>query len=95
MKARAPKMNLKRINRVYEVADAIASRKFNDRLEMSTTYTLAAMILAMDKAHCKINYEKWFDLFAEIYPELIKDPVPYIQEASRIVDADIEIHFVG
>ena len=71
----------------------IAQRRFDDRLEMSTTYTLAAMILAMDKAHCKINYEKWFDYFAEIYPEIVKDPEPYVKQAGEIVDADIEIHF--
>ncbi len=83
----------KRLNRVYAAADMVAARKFNDRLEMSTTYTLAAMIIAMDRAHCKVNYEKWFDLFCEIYPELIKDPMPYIKQAGEIVDADIEVHF--
>lgn len=87
----------KRVNRVYTVAEMIAKKEFNKRLEMSTTWTLAAMILAMDKAHCKVNYEKWFEYFRDIYSELIASDTPsaYVQQAGEIVDADIEIHFEG
>lgn len=88
-----PKFSQKRFNRVYAAADMIAQMQFNRRLEMSTTWTLAAMIIAMDKAHCKINYDKWFDLFAEIYPNVVNNPDPYVKQAGEIVDADIEIHF--
>lgn len=85
----------KRVNRVYTVAEMIAKKEFNRRLEMSTTWTLAAMIIAMDKTHCKVNYDKWFDAFKAIYSELIasSNPSEYVQEAGHIVDADIEIHF--
>lgn len=67
----------------------------NKNLELSTTFTLAAMILAMDKAHVKVNYDKWFQYFAEIYPELLQsdDPVGYIKRAEDIVGAEIEIHW--
>lgn len=87
----------KRVNRVYTVAEMIAKKEFNRRLEMSTTWTLAAMILAMDKAHCKVNYEKWFEYFRDIYSELIASDTPsaYVMQAGEIVDADIEIHFEG
>ena len=93
MTKKRPMIKHKRVNRVFTAADAIAQRRFDDRLEMSTTFTLAAMILAMDKAHCKINYDKWFDLFKDIYPEVLADPDPHIKQAGEIVDADIEIHF--
>lgn len=85
----------KRVNRVYTVAEMIAKKEFNRRLEMSTTWTLSAVILAMDKAHCKVNYEKWFEYFRDIYSELIASDTPsaYVQQAGEIVDADIEIHF--
>lgn len=85
----------KRVNRVYTVAEMIAKKEFNRRLEMSTTWTLASMILAMDKVHAKINYDKWFESFKEIYAELIASDTPsaYVQQAGEIVNADIEIHF--
>lgn len=76
-----------------QVASRFAAEEFNRRLEISTTWTLAGVILAMDAAHCKVNYDKWFDKFAEIYPELIKDPEPYVKQAEQIADADIEIHW--
>ena len=87
----------KRVNRVYTVAEMIAKKEFNRRLEVSTTWVLASMILAMDKVHAKINYDKWFDAFKAIYSELIASDTPsaYVQQAGEIVDADIEIHFEG
>ena len=85
----------KRINRVYTVAEMIAKKEFNRRLEMSTTWVLASVVLAMDRAHCKVNWEKWFDYFRFIYSELISsdNPSEYVKQAGEIVDADIEIHF--
>lgn len=87
----------KRVNRVYTVAEMIAKKEFNKRLELSTTWVLASMILALDKAHAKINYEKWFEIFKAIYSDLIAsdNPTEYVQQAGEIVDADIEIHFEG
>ena len=90
---------MNRKQRIYAAHQAIASRfaaeEFNRRLEISTTWVLAGMILAMDQAHCKVNYEKWFGRFAEIYPEILKDPEPYVRQAEKIADADIEIHWEG
>lgn len=71
----------------------MAERAMSEHLEISTTFVLAAVILAMDRAHCKVNYDKWFRYFAEIYPELLNDPVPHVKEAEKIIDADIEIHW--
>ena len=85
----------KRVNRVYTVAEMIAKKEFNRRLELSTTWVLASVVLAMDRAHCKVNWEKWFDYFKDIYSELIssENPTAFVQQAGEIVDADIEIHF--
>ena len=87
------KFPTKRINRVYEAAQILARQEFDRKLELSTTFVLAGVILAMDKAHVKVNYDKWFAYFAEIYPELIKDPVPCIKQAEEIIGGDIEIHW--
>ena len=73
----------------------MAAHASNTNLELSTTFVLAAVILAMDKAHCKVNYDKWFGNFAEIYPQLLQaeSPIPYIKKAEEIAGAEIEIHW--
>ena len=84
---------MNRKQRQVELFRQMAIQASNRNLELSTTFTLAAVVLAMDKAHVKVNYDKWFAYFAEIYPELIKDPVPCIKQAEEIIGGDIEIHW--
>ena len=86
---------MNRKQRQVELFRRMAVEATNRNLEMSTTFVLAGVILAMDKAHCKVNYDKWFQYFAEIYPELLQsdDPVWYIKRAEDIVGAEIEIHW--
>ena len=79
--------------KLIEVARQIASQEFNRKLEISTTYCVAAMIIAMDKAHAKVNYDKWFESFAEIYPEVCSEPHAYIRQAEEIAGVEIDIGF--
>ena len=92
-----PPMSLKRQRRLYAAHQAVASRfaadEFFSRLEMSTVWVLSAVIIAMEDSHCKVNYEKWYKRFAEVYPELIKDPQPFLDKAAEIVGEPIEIHW--
>lgn len=84
---------MNRKQRMIAAYRAIASKAVDAKLEYSTTYVLAALVIAMDKAHAKVNHDKWFQAFAEIYPELLKDPMPYIKRAEEIAGMDIEIHW--
>jgi len=86
---------LNRKQRQVELFRQMAIQASNRNLELSTTFTLAAVVLAMDKAHCKVNWDKWFANFAEIYPELLQadSPIPYIRKAEDIIGGDIEIHW--
>lgn len=83
----------KRQNRLLYAVERVASEEFNRRLEMSTTFCVAAMVIAMNRAHCKVNWEKWFSAFAETYPMVLKDPQPHIKMAEDIAGMDIEIHW--
>lgn len=87
---------MNRKQRQVELFRQMAIQASNRNLELSTTFTIASVILAMDEAHCKINYDKWFDNFARIYPELLQaeSPVPYIRKAEEIIGGEIEIHWV-
>lgn len=84
---------MNRKQRMIESYRAIASKAFDAQLELSTTFVVAAMILAMDAAHCKVNWDKWFSKFAEIYPTVLKNPQPYIKKAEEIAGGDIEIQW--
>ena len=87
---------MNRKQRQVEMFRQMAIQASNRNLELSTTFTIASVILAMDEAHCKINYDKWFDNFARIYPELLQaeSPIPYIRKAEEIIGGEIEIHWV-
>lgn len=84
---------MNRKQRMIAAYRAIASKAFDAQLEYSTTFVVAAMVIAMDKAHAKVNYDKWFQAFAETYPEVLKDPEPYLKQAEEIAGMDIEIHW--
>ena len=87
---------MNRKQRQVEMFRQMAIQASNRNLELSTTFTIASVILAMNEAHCKINYDKWFDNFARIYPELLQaeSPIPYIRKAEEIIGGEIEIHWV-
>ena len=86
---------MNRKQRQVEIFRRMAVEATNRNLELSTTFTIASVILAMNEAHCKINYDKWFDNFARIYPELLQaeSPIPYIRKAEEIIGGEIEIHW--
>ena len=86
---------MNRKQRQVEIFRRMAVEATNRNLELSTTFVLAAVVLAMDKAHCKVNWDKWFNNFAEIYPQLLQaeSPIPYIRKAEEIAGAEIEIHW--
>lgn len=84
---------MNRKQRMVAAIRAMASQEFSRNLEWSTTYCVAAMVLAMDAAHCKVNWDKWFKAFSELYPQVLADPMPYIKQAEEVADLDIEIHW--
>lgn len=86
---------MNRKQRQVEIFRRMAVEATNRNLELSTTFVLSAVVLAMDKAHCKVNWDKWFANFAEIYPQLLQaeSPIPYIRKAEEIIGGEIEIHW--
>lgn len=86
---------MNRKQRQVEIFRLMAVKATDRNLEMSTTFVLAAVVLAMDRAHCKVNWDKWFQYFTEIYPELIhsEQPMDYVHKAGDIIGGDIEIYW--
>ena len=86
---------MNRKQRQVEIFRLMAIKATDRNLEMSTTFVLAAVVLAMDRAHCKVNWDKWFQYFTEIYPELIhsEQPMDYVHKAGEVIGGDIEIYW--
>lgn len=86
---------MNRKQRQVEIFRLMAIKATDRNLEMSTTFVLAAVVLAMDRAHCKVNWDKWFQYFTEIYPELIhsNQPMDYVHKAGEVIGGDIEIYW--
>lgn len=88
---------MNRKQRQVELFRRMAVEATNKNLELSTTFVLASVIIAMERAHVKVNYDKWFNHFALVYPELLQsdDPVAYIKQAEDIIGGEIEIHWTS
>ena len=86
------------MNRKQRLAEAhrkLASRAFNEQLELSTTFTVAAMILALSEMNVEVDYDKWIDAFQKIYQSVLLDPMKYMKLAEDAAGGAIEFHFVS
>ena len=72
---------------------AIADKAVDAHMEYKTTFILSGVILAMDAAHCKVNYERFLEQFAKLYPLVLKDPDGMRRRAEEIADMELEIHW--
>lgn len=84
---------MNRKQRMITAYRQLAVKELDAHMEYSTIFVLAACILAMEKLHAKVNYDKWFKYFAEMYPEVLHDPDPMIKKAQDIAGGDLEIHW--
>ncbi len=84
---------MNRKQRMMDAVRAMASAELNRQLDLATTMTLAACILAINENNPDFDFEPWFESYARIYPELLRDPVPYIRKAEEVAEVDIEIQW--
>ena len=73
----------------------MASKAFNEQLELSTTFTVAAMILALSEMNVEVDYDKWIEAFERIYQSTLMDPLSYMKKAEEVAGGAIEFHFVN
>ena len=86
------------MNRKQRLAEAhrkLASRAFNEQLELSTTFTVAAMILALSEMNVEVDYDRWIEAFQKIYQAVLISPVEYMKKAEDAAGGAIEFHFVS
>ena len=86
------------MNRKQRMAEAhrkLASRAFNEQLELSTTFTVAAMILALNELNVELDYDRWIDVFEKVYQGVLIDPLTYLKKAEEAAGGAIEFHFIS
>ena len=86
---------MNRRQRMVEAHRKLASRAFNEQLELSTTFTVAAMILALKELKVEVDYDKWIEAFERIYQSTLMDPLSYMKKAEEVAGGAIEFHFVN
>lgn len=86
---------MNRKQRLIESHRRMASKAFNEQLELSTTFTVAAMILALSGMNVEVDYDEWIAAFERIYQETLIDPSKYIKLAEEAAGGAIEFHFVN
>ena len=84
---------MNRKQRMIAAHRAIAQKAFDAKLEYSTTFTFAACVLALEKAHAKVKWDTFFRNFAETYPEVLRDPNGMVKQAEEILGGEIEFHW--
>lgn len=92
-KSRGVLMN--RRQRMAEAHRKLASKAFNEQLELSTTFTVAAMIIALKELNVELDYDRWVEVFEKVYQGVLIDPLTYIKKAEEVAGGAIEFHFVS
>jgi hypothetical protein len=84
---------MNRKQRLLRAYRELAQSAVNEHLEYKTTFILSGVIIAMDSAHAKVNYEKFLQEFARIYPRVLKEPNEMMEKAEEISGCSLEIHW--
>lgn len=80
------------MNRKQRMMDAyrkIAQKAVDANKEYKLHFLYAASVVALHKAHAKVNYEKYFQFFQEEYMKTLDHPDEKMKEAEEIVGGEI------
>lgn len=81
------------MNRRQRMMDAyrkIAEKAVDAHMEYKLTFIYTASVLALNKAHAKVNWDNYFRYFQEIYQEVLHDPDNKVKEAEQILGGKLE-----
>lgn len=81
------------MNRRQRMMDAyrkIAEKAVDAHMEYKLTFIYTASVLALYKAHAKVNWDNYFRYFQEIYQEVLRDPDNKVKEAEQILGGKLE-----
>lgn len=68
----------------------MAEKAVDAHIEYKLTFIYTASVLALNKAHAKVNWDNYFRYFQEIYQEVLHDPDNKVKEAEQILGGKLE-----
>lgn len=80
------------MNRKQRMMDAyrkIAQKAVDANKEYRLHFLFSASVVALKRAHAKVNYETYFKYFQEEYMKTLDEPDKEMKEANEIVGEDI------
>ena len=81
---------MNRKQRLMQTYRQLAEKAVDAHMEYKLTFIYAASVLALQKAHAKVNYENYFRYFQELYQEVLNDPDAKVKEAEQILGGKLE-----
>jgi 6-phosphogluconolactonase/glucosamine-6-phosphate isomerase/deaminase len=62
-------------------------------MEYKMTFIYAASVLALRKAHAKVNWDKYFQYFQDEYRAVLDDPNSKIKEVEEVLGGEVEFQW--
>ena len=72
---------------------AIAEKAVDAHMEYKTSFMLSAVIIALDDMHIELDHERFLQLFAHAYKDVLKEPDKMMMKAEDIAGISLEIHW--
>ena len=81
---------MNRRQRMMDTYRKMAEKAVDAHMEYKLTFIYTASVLALNKAHAKVNCDNYFRYFQEIYQEVLHDPDNKVKEAEQILGGKLE-----
>lgn len=84
---------MNRKQKLMQAYRKLAEKAVDAHMEYKTTFIYTASVLALKKAHAKVNWDNYFRYFEQIYPEVLDKPDEKIKEAEDILGGEVEFQW--
>jgi 6-phosphogluconolactonase/glucosamine-6-phosphate isomerase/deaminase len=71
----------------------LAEKAVDAHMEYKMTFIYAASVLALRRAHAKVNWDKYFQYFQDEYRAVLDDPNSKIKEVEEVLGGEVEFQW--
>lgn len=84
---------MNRKQRLMDTYRKLAEKAVDAHMEYKMTFIYAASVLALRKAHAKVNWDKYFQYFQDEYRAVLDDPNSKIKEVEEVLGGEVEFQW--
>ena len=84
---------MNRKQRLMDTYRKLAEKAVDAHMEYKMTFIYAASVLALKKAHAKVNWDKYFQYFQDEYRAVLDDPNSKIKEVEEVLGGEVEFQW--